>query len=73
MKKGNIFRAPLFDMFRLYNALKNLYGTSDVEYIIRRTAQNKYVEERLIKENGVLHGKLFRDWAASGFDTFRNL
>lgn len=73
MRKGNIFRAPLFDMFRLYNALKNLYGTSDVEYIIRRTAQNKYVEERLIKENGALHGKLFREWAASGFDTFRNL
>lgn len=73
MKKGNIFRAPLFDMFRLYSALKNLYGTSNVETIIRCSAQNKYIEERLIKENGPLHGKLFREWAASGFDTFRNL
>lgn len=73
MKKGTIFGAPLFDMFRLYSALKNLYGTSNVETIIRYSAQNKYIEERLIKENGPLHGKLFREWAASGVDTFRNL
>jgi hypothetical protein len=73
MKKGNIFRAPLFDMFRLYSALKNLYGTSNVETIIRYTAQNKYIEEELLKEDCRLSAKLHRNWSASGFDTFRNL
>ena len=58
---------------RLYNALKNLYRTGNIEQMIDIAAHDDFVDGKLQDYDPDLWHKINDDWNKSGIDTFRNL